>query len=210
MLRRLRLRRSMWAAIAVGILSAPAMFGGVAAAPAEASDLLPPPDVDPRETLPPDPIDAETRQILNQMNAIADLAPEEFRHLVVSTANQYSVDPRLIAAIITVESEWDPAVVGSYGELGLMQILPSTGTWLTGLANLKEYDLADPATSVMLGTMYIHYLLKEHANTQAALAVYNGGPRAAATASTNRYANKVMRLYQNRPGLLVTLLDRAA
>lgn len=210
MLRRLRQRRSLWAAIAAGIVMAPALMGGVAAAPAEAGDLLPPPERDPRETPPPDPVDAETRQVLAQMEAIADLAPERFRFMIVTIANRYKVDPRLIAAIITVESEWRPYVVGSYGELGLMQILPSTGSWLAELEGLTEYDLADQITSVTLGTTYIHYLLKEYGDPQIALAVYNGGPGAAANAATNLYARKVMKHYRIDPVYKTSFMEHAS
>jgi hypothetical protein len=150
MVRRLRLRRSFWAAIAAGILAAPLLMGGATATPPpDAGDLLPPPEPDPRETLPPDPIEIQARLTLAQADAIADLAPEEFRGPVVAAASRFGLDPRILAAIITVETEWNPLAVGLHGERGLMQILPSTGEYLARKAGLKEYDLADSAISVI-------------------------------------------------------------
>lgn len=199
MLRRLRMRRSVWAAIAVGILAAPLLMGGATATPVDAGDQLPPPEPDPRETPPPDPKEAEARLALAQANAIADLAPEEFRGLVVTTASRFKLDPRLLAAIITVETEWDPHAVGLHGERGLMQILPSTAEFLAEEADLDEYDLADSPTNLMLGALYLSQLLEQYADVPTALAVYNGGPRAAENAARNIYARKVLRHYRTQP-----------
>jgi soluble lytic murein transglycosylase-like protein len=200
MLRRLRLRRSFWAAVAAGLMAVPALFGGVAAAPADA-DPLPPPDLDPRETPPPSPADLEARLVLAMAASIADLAPEEYRMPTVLAARRFQLDPRVLAAIITVETDWDPHAVGSHGELGLMQILPSTGAYLAEKAGLEEYNLADTATSLELGALYIAELLEQYGSTQKALAAYNGGPRAVKNAETNIYARKVMKWLQTRPAV---------
>jgi soluble lytic murein transglycosylase-like protein len=188
----------VWAAIAAGIVVVPALFGGVAAAPAHPNDTLPPPDLDPRETPPPDRAQMEAMLVLAQADAISDLAPDEYRLLTVQAAIKYKLDPRLLAAIATVETRWNPLVVGSYGELGLMQILPATGKYLVEQAGLTEYDLADPATSLNLGAMYLSELLREYGNVESALAAYNGGPNAVETASVNLYARKVLKVYRTR------------
>lgn len=211
MVRRLRLRRSFWAAIAAGILAAPLLMGGATATPPQdAGDLLPPPEPDPRETLPPDPIEIQARLTLAQANAIADLAPEEFRSPVVAAASRFGLDPRILAAIITVETEWNPLAVGLHGERGLMQILPSTGEYLAREAGLTEYDLADSATNLTLGAFYIASLLDEYGDLQAALAAYNGGPRAAENAADNMYARKVLRKYRVHTGYRTTMFEAAS
>jgi len=195
LLRRLRLRRSLWSAIALGILAVPALLGGSAASPAESQELLPGPELNPLAELPPDPADllAELRQA--ESRQIADLAPEEYRSLVVETAHKHGVDPRLIAAVITVETRWNALAVGSHGERGLMQILPSTGQWLARRMGLEQYDLADPATSIDMGAYYLALLIEQYGNPQRALAAYNGGPRAVRSWETNSYMQKVMDAY---------------
>jgi soluble lytic murein transglycosylase-like protein len=198
MLKRLRKRRSLLAAVALGLAAAPALFGGVAAAPVDYPGA-PPLNSDPRLTLPPDPAAVEAALVLAQGRMIADLAPEEYRPLVVRAANAFSVDPRLLAAIVTVETEWDRFAVGSHGELGLMQIMPATGEWLAELAGLKEYDLADPTTSLRLGALYMSALLREYGTPEKALAVYNGGPAAAEHWQTNLYARRVLKHYRRPP-----------
>ena len=210
MLRRLRLRRSVWAAIAVGILAAPLLMGGATATPADAGDLLPPPEPDPRETPPPDPAEAEARLALAQADAIADLAPEKYRSLIVAAAARHKLDPRVLAAIISVETEWNPLAVGRHGERGLMQILPSTGAFLAKEAGLTEYNLADSATNLSLGALYVSQLLQEYGVLETALAVYNGGPDAAETASTNLYARKVLRWYRGPLRDRFTMLESAS
>lgn len=199
-MRRLRLRRSFWAAVAAGFALAPALFGGVAAAPAGSDQSLPPPDEDPRLTLPPHPAQIEaTTEVEGKL--IADLAPEEFRPLVVSAAKNHGIDPRLLAAIVTVETEWNPHAVGTQGELGLTQVLPSTGAWLASVAGLTEYNLADPATSLQLSALYLSILLKEYATPEKALACYNGGPGAVPDWRSNLYARRVLKQYhaESRP-----------
>ncbi|MDB4894608.1 MAG: murein transglycosylase-like protein [Firmicutes bacterium] len=211
MLRRLRLRRSFWAAVAAGLALAPALFGGVAAAPADGDRTLPPPDQDPRLTLPPHPAQiGATEQVEGKL--IADLAPEEFRPLVVTAAKHYGIDPRLLAAIATVETEWNPNAVGTHGELGLTQILPETGAWLAELAGLKEYNLADPETSLSLSALYLSLLLKEYGTPEKALACYNGGPSAVADWETNLYARRVLKHYRpgSRPTPQALMLSRVS
>ncbi|MFZ5816029.1 MAG: lytic transglycosylase domain-containing protein [Bacillota bacterium] len=199
MLRRLRLRRSFWGALALGILAVPAMFGGTAAAPAESSDQLPEPELNPLAMLPPDPADLLTGLLRSHIRLIDDLAPEEYQLLVARAAHRHRVDPRLIAAVITVETRWQAEAVGAAGERGLMQILPSTGAWLARVMGLEEYDLSDPETSVELGTLYLSMLIQEYGSPEQALAVYNGGPRAAKNWESNPYMQKVMAVYNQRP-----------
>jgi hypothetical protein len=44
--------------------------------------------------------------------------------IIHNAATEYDLDPKLIKAIIAVESNWNPKAVGKYGELGLMQLHP--------------------------------------------------------------------------------------
>ncbi|MEW8979578.1 MAG: lytic transglycosylase domain-containing protein [Symbiobacterium sp.] len=197
MLRHLRRRRSLWAALALSLAAVPTMFAGTAAAPAESGDpQVPEPEENPTALLPPDPAELERAHLMAQAELIADLAPEKYRMLVVETAERHGVDPRLVAAVITVESRWDPDAVGAHGELGLMQILPSTGEWLADVMDLNEYDLSDPETSLEMGTFYLAALIQEYGSPDVALAVYNGGPRAAEDWQSNPYRAKVLAAYR--------------
>lgn len=212
MMRMFRRRRSVWAAIAAGVLAVPALFTGVAAAPAhqDGSDLLQP-DLGPGSPLPPDPVDAAAGLALTGAVRIADLTPGAYHGLVLAAAHRHRLDPRLLAAVVSVETDWDPSAVGAYGELGLMQILPSTGLFLARMSGLDQYDLRDSATSLDLGARYLSVLLNRYGSEERALAAYNGGPRAVASAGTNAYARKVLALSTRpRPLYFMTPTTRAA
>jgi soluble lytic murein transglycosylase len=61
------------------------------------------------------------------------------------------VDPTLAACIVTHESNWDTNLVGAAGEIGLMQILPSTGEWAATKVRDGAYSLYDPVDNFAIG-----------------------------------------------------------
>jgi soluble lytic murein transglycosylase len=89
------------------------------------------------------------------------------------------LDPALIAAVIYVESKFDPRT-SSAGALGLMQVEPSTARLLAHMSDGTEFtvaDLAHPATNVAYGSYYLRYLLNLYdGSLTLALAAYNAGP----------------------------------
>src|SRR5258708_25864146 len=56
--------------------------------------------------------------------AATDTSAEE--RYVVHYAIQYRVPPELIAALIDVESRWNPHALSNKGAMGLMQLMPAT------------------------------------------------------------------------------------
>lgn len=127
---------------------------------------------------------------------IDDLVPVAYRELVRETALRHGLDPRLLAAVIRLESRFDSTVVGRHGEVGLMQILADTGAWLARHVGMESYDLRDDLTSLELGATYLAINLREHGTVEKALAVYNGGPRAAEGWATNIYVARVLEFYR--------------
>lgn len=109
---------------------------------------------------------------------IDDLAPAEFRPLVLKVAAHYDLDPRLLAAMIKYESNWNANAIGAAHDSGLMQIIPSTAEWIARKLGLKDYDVLDPETNLMMGAWYLKTLLKQHGDLEAALIEYNGGAAA--------------------------------
>ena len=52
--------------------------------------------------------------------------PLRYEQIVTGHAEQYDLDPQLIAAVIYQESKFDADAVSSSGAVGLMQLLPAT------------------------------------------------------------------------------------
>ncbi|MTI96216.1 MAG: lytic transglycosylase domain-containing protein [Firmicutes bacterium] len=108
--------------------------------------------------------------------------PLHYRELIEERAGQYDLDPALVAAVIKVESNFRADAVSRRGATGLMQLLPSTATWISeqmGLAVAAEEIedlLVKPEFNLMLGTWYLNNLAREFDNDlPLVLAAYNAG-----------------------------------
>ncbi len=89
-------------------------------------------------------------------------------------------DKALVHALIRQESQFDPNAVSSAGALGLMQIMPATGTH-TAKKNKLVHNTAwltsKPEHNVALGSMYISELMDRFdGSLPMAIAAYNAGP----------------------------------
>ncbi|MEF2968405.1 lytic transglycosylase domain-containing protein [Paenibacillus sp. M1] len=101
---------------------------------------------------------------------------EEIRH----HADNYGVDPLMIAAIIKVESNYKPGAESKKGALGIMQIMPDTAKWIMKQARLEEVPLErvkrETGTNIELGSWYLKFLSKKFdGNMTAVIAAYNAG-----------------------------------
>ena len=104
---------------------------------------------------------------------VADRVMEYSGHLFKYGAEQ-GVDPALIAALITVESAANPNAYGAAGEIGLMQVLPSTAKWIN---RVEPESLYDPAVNIQTGTAYLRYCIdRKGGNVTAGICGYNYGP----------------------------------
>ena len=79
--------------------------------------------------------------------------------------------PRIVLAVIEVESGFDPYAVSPMGALGLMQVMPF---WTRRLGEPKA-NLFRMQTNLRIGCHVLrHYLNRHRGNLFAALAAYNG------------------------------------
>lgn len=85
----------------------------------------------------------------------------------------------LVAALIWVESSFNKDAESAKGAIGLMQIMPETGSWAAGQMGLGDFTaekLFAPDTNIKIGTWYLSQLLNQFGhNPYLALAAYNGG-----------------------------------
>jgi soluble lytic murein transglycosylase len=105
--------------------------------------------------------------------------PLEYEHIVLGHAENYDLDPALVAAVIYRESRFDPNAVSESGAIGLMQLLPDTAEGiaeLTGGTAFEVSDLYEPEINVRYGSFYLRRLLTKYdGDLELALAAYHAG-----------------------------------
>ncbi len=88
---------------------------------------------------------------------------------IANAANEYGVDKKLIAAIIQVESSFNPKAVSPSNAIGLMQLKANTAGCdayrFKGKSGCPDDDdLLDPETNIDLGAAYIGALQHQQLN----------------------------------------------
>lgn len=117
----------------------------------------------------------------------------DFDQLIDQAADRYKVDPNLVRAVVTAESDFDPNCVSTAGAMGLMQLMPETA------GDLGVGDPFDPVQNIDGGTRYLAQMLERFGgDSQKALAAYNWGPSnvergGSLPTETRNYLKKVAR-----------------
>lgn len=98
---------------------------------------------------------------------------------IIDEAHRYGFDPVFLMSIIQTESSFNPRARGTSGEIGLMQILPTTAEWIAkknGFAWRGPESLNDPLVNIRIGAAYLSYL-RDRFDLHARLyiAAYNMG-----------------------------------
>jgi soluble lytic murein transglycosylase len=104
--------------------------------------------------------------------------PLHYEEYVVGHADNYRLEPHLLAAVIYQESKFDASARSSSGAVGLMQLLPETGQGIadrTGGDAWRPEDLLEPELNIRYGSWYLRHLLDKYDDEALALAAYNAG-----------------------------------
>ncbi|ADC52115.1 SPbeta phage protein, lytic transglycosylase (plasmid) [Alkalihalophilus pseudofirmus OF4] len=97
----------------------------------------------------------------------------EFSEYINEASEAFGVDASLIAAIIEVESTWDPTAGSDKGARGLMQLMPLIINYY------GVQDPWDPRENIMGGTQYLRDNLNRYGgDLDKAIAAYNAGETA--------------------------------
>jgi hypothetical protein len=92
---------------------------------------------------------------------------------IETVATRHRVPPRLVAAIVAVESEFNPRAVSRRGAQGLMQLMPATA------ASVDVQDSFDARENIEGGVRHLRALMDRYRNDlPVVLAAYNAGDRA--------------------------------
>jgi hypothetical protein len=140
--------------------------------------------------------------VLRSFNAtLTPPAAADIAQHVLLLASYYSLDPRLLVAVVGVESGWDAHAISPAGAQGLGQLMPSTADHLSVQA-FEKYENLDGTAR------YIRRFLNQYANRPVqqryslAIASYNAGPEAVRRyggvppfAQTQSYVQHVLRLW---------------
>ena len=127
--------------------------------------------------------------------------PASYRAMIDRVAHETAVSPKLLHAVIQVESGYQPKAVSRAGAMGLMQLMPETAL------RFGVRDAYDPQQNIRGGALYLKWLLEYfRGDLRLALAGYNAGEaavvragfRVPAIAETRDYVPKVL-WYLNRP-----------
>lgn len=102
----------------------------------------------------------------------AEEIAEKYGEMINVAALLNDYDPRLITALIIVESEGRNDAVSRKGAIGLMQLMPGTAR------AMGVKDPTDPFQNILAGTKYLRDLERNYgfASTYEALVAYNMGP----------------------------------
>ncbi len=105
--------------------------------------------------------------------------PYKYQETIRNYASEYQLDPLLVAAVINVESKFDPKAESSKGAKGLMQLLDDTAVWGAdhiGITTFEKGQLFTPEINIRIGCWYLARLLNQYDGDKTlALAAYNGG-----------------------------------
>jgi len=120
----------------------------------------------------------------------------ELSRLIDRFAAENHLDPKLVRAVMQVESGYNASARSDKGAMGLMQLMPATAS------DLQISDPYDAAENVRAGTAYLRKMLDQFdGNLEYALAGYNAGPDAVVRyggippyPETRAYVEHVLRL----------------
>ena len=136
-----------------------------------------------------------SRQRSRRLAASLGVPRSEISYLIDVHARRQDLSPRLVQAVIQVESGYNPKARSSKGAMGLMQLMPETAKSL-GVSN--PYD---PEQNIDGGTRYLRQQIDRFPNLSFALAAYNAGPTAVTQyggippyRETESYVRKVLSL----------------
>lgn len=109
--------------------------------------------------------------------------PLDFPAVLDAEARKAGLDPLFVAALVRVESLWEPGAVSHAGALGLTQVMPATGEAIAAALDVNGFtpsQLLQPSVSLQFGAHYIGEQVRQFGEPFVALAAYNGGPSRAA------------------------------
>ena len=111
--------------------------------------------------------------LTQRLNRRADPSRATVRRTIERTARSNGVDPHLALAISWQEAGWRQHHVSSANAVGAMQIIPSTGEWMSGVVG-RDVDLLDVRDNVTAGVTLLDILIEAAPQRRAIAGYYQG------------------------------------
>ena len=123
----------------------------------------------------------------------------EVGDLIASVARERGWSPAFVQALAWQESGWQQDRVSSAGAVGIMQVMPDTGRFVSQHLVGRDLDLHDPHDNVVAGVAFLQHLWElTDGDTERTLAGYYQGLRSVRVngqyADTDRYIANVLAL----------------
>ncbi len=108
---------------------------------------------------------------------------------IIRESEKYGFDPIFVVAVIQNESRFNPEMRGMHGEIGLMQIKPSTADWLAGhkilnrtnrlkFKNSATESLLNPVENIRVGLAFMAHLRDSfEGESRLYISAYNMGAK---------------------------------
>lgn len=170
--------------LALLLAASPPAFGGTTSIQVRADGM---------KVIVNEPSEARSRRLSDRLLAVPDpeLAEAIDRHAIAR-----DLEPRLVQALVQVESGYNRKARSNKGAIGLMQLMPGTA------ADLAVADPWDADQNLQGGTSYLRQMIDRFGGLDLALAAYNAGPEAVMKyggippyAETRDYVRRILGLF---------------
>lgn len=110
---------------------------------------------------------------------LSEVTRKELAEVIYEEAKRYQHDPKLILALIAIESSFQNWAVSDQGAKGLMQVMPYVAQSIAndlGIEWSGDRTLFNPYLNIKIGIYYLSTLILDFKDLRIALAAYNYGP----------------------------------
>ncbi|MBN8536180.1 MAG: lytic transglycosylase domain-containing protein [Deltaproteobacteria bacterium] len=131
---------------------------------------------------------------------------KEITKSIIQESKKFQIDPLFVVSLIFAESSFNPEARGLAGEIGLMQLMPTTGKEVAKRINVSwkgSKTLKDPVKNIIIGTAYLGQLRGYFENSPPRyISAYNSGPGRIKKIEKIKdlphfYSTKILKHYEN-------------